>query len=129
LITCDSGFIGSNLLNIFHKKGSTNDCLVNGEVESGIYNIADDKPLSTNHIIKLIGESLGKKPLIWNFSRGFINFLAKVGDLLHLPLNSLRLKKLTQNYVVSNVKIKKALGISCLPVSVKEGMQATLRSF
>jgi hypothetical protein len=36
--------------------------------------------------------------------------VARVGDLLHLPLNSERLKKLTESYVVSNAKLLRALG-------------------
>jgi nucleoside-diphosphate-sugar epimerase len=54
--------------------------------------------------------------------------LAKIGDLLKLPLNSERLQKLTENYVVSNDKIKKALGKE-LPVSAREGLNKTIASF
>ena len=36
---------------------------------------------------------------------------AKVGGMLHLPLAPERLCKLTENYVSSNAKIKKALGV------------------
>jgi len=48
---------------------------------------------------------------------------------LHLSLNKERLRKLTENYVVSNAKIKRALGIEKMPVSAKEGMRKTLDSF
>jgi len=54
---------------------------------------------------------------------------AKVGDRLHLPLNSERLGKLTENYVVSNEKIKKALHIDRMPVRAKDGLTKTIRSF
>jgi nucleoside-diphosphate-sugar epimerase len=54
--------------------------------------------------------------------------LASVGDVLKLPLNSERLQKLTESYVVSNTKIKKALGKQ-LPVSSKEGLIKTFQSF
>ena len=37
--------------------------------------------------------------------------------------------KLTENYVVSNAKIKQALGIDKMPVSAQEGMRKTLDSF
>jgi nucleoside-diphosphate-sugar epimerase len=57
-----------------------------------------------------------------------IAFAAGVGDKLHLPLNSERLKKLTESYVVSNSKLKKALGIEKMPVSAEEGMRETLSS-
>jgi hypothetical protein len=45
-----------------------------------------------------------------------------------LSFNSERIKKLTENYVVSNQKIIKALGIS-LPISAKHGLLTTLNSF
>ena len=37
-----------------------------------------------------------------------MEFCARFGTLLHLPLNEERLRKLTENYVVSNAKIKAA---------------------
>jgi len=72
--------------------------------------------------------SQSKKARIWNSSSALITFAAKVRDKLHLPLNSERLKKLTESYVVSN-KLKKTLGIEKMPVSAEEGMRRTLRSF
>ena len=39
------------------------------------------------------------------------------------------LRKLTENYVVDNGKIKRALGIEELPVSSAEGIRRTIRSF
>lgn len=44
-------------------------------------------------------------------------------------LNKERLRKLTENYVVSNEKIKRALGIEKMPISAQEGMRKTLDSF
>ena len=58
-----------------------------------------------------------------------VRFLARIGDFFHLPLNSERLKKLTESYVVSNKKIKDALGWHEMPVSANEGMRITLESF
>lgn len=103
--------------------------LMVGDVESGVYNVCDDVPLSTNRLIELIGDSLGKRASVWNLSSGFVKGVAKIGDYLHLPLNSLRLQKLSENYVVSNAKIKEALGIDRLPVSSEDGMVETLKSF
>lgn len=97
-------------------------------IPSGIYNIADDVPLSTNEVIKMIAESKGKKAKILNLSMNLIKLLALIGDFLKLPLNSERLQKLTESYVVSNAKIKEALGKQ-LPVSSKEGLIKTFQSF
>ena len=52
-----------------------------------------------------------------------------MGDWLKLPLNTERLRKLTENYVVSNDKIKSALGIEKLPLSAEEGLVKTIKSF
>lgn len=98
------------------------------DIPSGVYNVADDAPLSTNEVINLIAESKGKKAKILNVNTTFIELLARVGDFLKLPLNSERLQKLTESYVVSNAKIKAALG-KPLPVSSKEGLIKTFQSF
>ncbi len=72
--------------------------------ESGIYHLADDQAISTNQLIKLIANSKDKKERIWNCNKSFISSIAKIGDCCKLPLNSNRLQKLTESYVVSNKK-------------------------
>ena len=99
------------------------------DVESGIYNMGDDEALSTNELIEEICKSLGKKAHIWKLPKGLMTGLAKLGGILHLPLNPERLQKLTENYVSSNAKIKKALGVEKMPVNAKEGLKRTLESF
>ena len=99
------------------------------DVPSGIYNIGDDEALSTNELIEEICKSLGKKAHIWKLSKGMMTGFAKIGDALHLPLNSERLRKLTENYISSNEKIKKALGVDKMPVNAREGLKVTLESF
>ena len=103
--------------------------LISGEVESGTYQVADDEALSTNELIRMIAESQGRRLRLWRMSPGAIAWMARVGDWLHLPLNSERLKKLTESYVVSNAKVKRALGWERMPVGAKEGMRQTLESF
>lgn len=98
-------------------------------IPGGIYHLADDEPLSTNEVIKIIGRAGNTVPRLWSFSPFIIKKAAALGDILHLPLNSERLKKLTESYVVDNSKIKKALQISELPVTSREGLEATIRSF
>lgn len=99
------------------------------DVPSGIYNMGDDEALSTNELIEEICKSLGKKAHIWKLPKGMMNGVAKVGGWLHLPLNPERLRKLTENYISSNDKIKKALGVERMPVDARTGLQATLKSF
>ena len=46
-----------------------------------------------------------------------------------MPLNPERLRKLTENYVASNDKIKSALGIDRMPVDARDGLVRTIKSF
>jgi nucleoside-diphosphate-sugar epimerase len=105
------------------------EMLRNTNLNSGVYNFADDNSLSTNDLVTIIGSMLRKKVSLWKIPSGFIKNLVKVGDILPLPLNSERLKKLTESYVVSNSKIKNALGIQKLPLSTEEGLKITIKSF
>lgn len=99
------------------------------DVPSGIYNFADDTSLSTNLLVDIIAKSLKMKARLWHISPSLINFVAKVGDICKLPLNSERLKKLTESYVVSNAKVKKAIEIKLLPYTTEEGLSKTIESF
>jgi nucleoside-diphosphate-sugar epimerase len=105
-----------------------NELIENENIPTGIYNIADDIPLSTNKLIRLISESQGKKPLIWDIPKFIIKIISLFGDLLHLPLNTERLSKLTETYIVSNVKIKKAIN-KPLPVNTEDSLLKTFISF
>lgn len=71
----------------------------------------------------------GKNTRVYNISEGLIKPLAKTGVLLHLPLNSERLKRLTESYEISNTKLKTTVGIERIPVSAKDGLVKTLESF
>ena len=103
--------------------------LITKDVPSGIYHMGDDEALSTNELIAIMCEVMGKKPHIWKMNKGLMESCAGIGTLLHLPLNTERLRKLTENYVVSNAKIKSALGIDKMPVTAKDGLVKTIRSF
>lgn len=103
--------------------------LLTKDVAGGIYHVGDDEPLSTNELITLMCTALGRKPHIWKLNRSMMEGVARIGTLLHLPLNTERLRKLTENYVVSNAKIKAALGIDRLPVRAEEGIIRTIESF
>ena len=104
------------------------ELIQNENIISGIYNVADDEPLSTNDLIKLISSSQSKKYMIWKLPVNLIKFFSKLGDLFNLPLNSERLNKLTETYIVSNAKIKAAIN-KPLPFTVKEGLMKTLNYF
>lgn len=104
------------------------ELIKNKSIISGIYNVADNTPLSTNKVIELISKSQNKTPLIWNINKQIIQLIAKIGESINLPLNSERLSKLTETYIVSNKKIIKQIGKS-LPISSVKGMINTFNSF
>lgn len=104
------------------------ELIVREDIPSGVYHVADDEALSTNDVISLLAESQNRKANIWKVSKGLIQSLAKLGDVFRLPLTTERLKKLTESYVVSNQKIKTAIG-KPLPVSAKNGLLKTFNSF
>ena len=105
-----------------------NELIKNNTIPSGVYNVADDEYLSTNEIISLISNSNNQKPIIFNLSPFIVKFIAKIGDIIPLPLNSERLKKLTESYMVSNKKLKKYMAKE-LPLTSKQGVIKTLKSF
>lgn len=103
--------------------------LNNLTIESGVYNFADDEALSTNQLIQLICNVVGAKPHLWKLPKPLVNGVARIGDILHLPLNRERLHKLTESYVVSNAKVKRVLGVERLPITSEKGLEETIRSF
>ena len=103
--------------------------LINKEIPSGIYNVGDDECLSTNELIALMAKTMHKPNRIWNWNKSIIESLARLGSVIHLPLNTERLEKLTENYVVSNEKLKKALSIDKMPTHAQDGFQITVKSF
>ena len=105
-----------------------NELIDKPDVDSGVYNIADNASLSTKELVAIIGKTIGKPSRIVNFPKFIINLLAKVGDFLPLPINSERVQKLVENYEVSNDKIKKAIKKE-LPLSSKKGIEKTIASF
>lgn len=102
---------------------------LNKEIPSGIYHMSDDEPISTNELIEIICKVINKKPYIWHIPKCFMNVVAKFGGWLRLPLNPLRMQKLTEDYVVSNSKIKNVLGVEQMPIRAIDGLVETIKSF
>ena len=105
-----------------------NELIDNENIDSGVYNIADDKSLSTKELVAIIGETINKPSKILSVPKFVVNLFAKIGDFLPLPINSERVQKLVENYEVSNNKIKKAINKE-LPLSSKKGIEKTIASF
>lgn len=99
------------------------------KMESGLYHISDDEVVSTKEIIEIIKTITNNNVPNVMLPKLIVKFVAKIGDVISLPLNTTRLKKMTCNLIVSNQKIKATLGISKLPYTAKEGLEKTIRSF
>lgn len=97
--------------------------------KNGIYPIADDTPLSTNRIIELMATVQGRQARLWRMPKCFMRMGAKLGDILHLPLNTERLQKLTEDSLLDNTPLKLALGWKKMPVPAEEGLMTTLTAF
>lgn len=98
------------------------------EIPSGIYNVADDLPLSTKDVMQNMGEVLCTPPVFLKFSKNLIKKIAVIGDKIPIVLNTHRLKKLTETYIVNTDKLKKVLR-KPLPISSVEGLKISVRSF
>lgn len=102
--------------------------IIENTIPSGVYHVADDEALSTNDVVTLIAQATGRSGRLMYLPKNFIYFLAKIGDKLKLPLNTERLEKLTENYVISNQKIKQAMSKE-LPLSSRQGIIKTAQAF
>ena len=87
-----------------------------------------ERKIYISDFAKLICNILGKPNRILNLPKLFTRFIAKAGDFLPIPINTERLLKLTENYEVSNLKIKNAINKN-LPLSSTEGIKKTFESF
>jgi nucleoside-diphosphate-sugar epimerase len=105
------------------------ESLLSGRPAPGIYQLADDEAISTNELITLIAGTLGRQPRIVKVPVRCVRLAARLGDLVGLPLNSERLRKLTESYVVANLQIKQTLGWQTMPLSTRDGLRRTLASF
>jgi nucleoside-diphosphate-sugar epimerase len=104
------------------------ELIVNNTIESGVYNIADSQPISTNDLIKIISNVKKRNVLLVNVPKILIKYFIKIISIFNSNINDEFLNKLTTNYVVSNRKIVNAIGKD-LPVSTIAGLTYTLESF
>ena len=60
----------------------------------------------------------------------YLKFIRRFPEIkLLAEANEEEILKLNENYLVSNAKLKKALGIDKMPVSSEEGFVKTIKSF
>lgn len=96
---------------------------------SGIYHIADDEPISTKEIIDIIKSITGRQVPNIAVPKFFIEWIAKLGNVIPIPLNPRRLRKMTSDLVVSTSKIKNELNVFQTPLTARQGFEKTIKSF
>jgi nucleoside-diphosphate-sugar epimerase len=105
-----------------------NELINNNHIKSGVYNVADDEAISTTELVKLISKTIGKRIKILYIPKIIIFIFCFFGDLFKFKVNTESLNKLTENYIVSNRKIKLAINKE-LPLTTKDGLINTLGFF
>ena len=88
-----------------------NKILLNSNIPSGIYHVADDVEYSLNEIYIRLSKSINRNPIIISIPKLIISSISYIGSLLRLSFNLGRLEKLSSSLLVSNNKIKSALNI------------------
>lgn len=96
--------------------------VIEKEITSGIYHLADDGFVSTVQLFELISDAIGKKSRVWNLPVQLINTFSLIAGKKSM------VSKLTEDMMVSNKKIVAALGHP-LPIGLEEGLRNTINSF
>jgi len=98
-------------------------------IPSGIYNVSDDGCLTLSEIYEIMGVALGRKVFIWNISKSFVKLASKVSSRFNDYFDDYQYQKLSTDFVVSNEKIKKALAIDKMPVSIVDGLTKSILEY
>ncbi|MBT1705344.1 NAD-dependent epimerase/dehydratase family protein [Chryseosolibacter indicus] len=93
-----------------------------GNYASGIYHLADDGYLSTTELYKIISKTIGINPISLNIPPAVLRQVFNVIGKRRM------LDKLTEDMMVSNEKVVKAIG-KPLPIGIEEGVRRTINSF
>jgi nucleoside-diphosphate-sugar epimerase len=91
---------------------------------TGIYHIADDEQIALNQLVRMMGELQPNRVMNISLPVFTLDLLSKVGEVLRLPYNKEVHGKLTRALLVSNKKIKKALGLERMPFSFGDGLKS-----
>lgn len=98
-------------------------------VSSGIYNVADNEPISSVQLVNWIAEVFDKKAKIIKVPKGILNLFAKIGDMLNWEFNSNKLFELSHSRIVNGNKIKAALDKNKMPVETETAVLKTIEYY
>ena len=102
--------------------------IIDNALNPGTYLISDSDPISTNDLVRLIGQGSNKKVRIFSLPKTLILILAQIGSWIHAPFNTKTVTKLCENMIVSNQKLLLNLNEN-LPVTSMDGLTKTIKSF
>lgn len=111
------------LLSVDNINYCTHQLIINADLKSDIFMIADDESLSTTEIINIISQAKQKKSRIWKINKSLIKGFVRLGDIFNLPLNHKTFNKLTEDYRIDNAKLKRVLQIEKMPISSQKGLK------
>lgn len=101
----------------------------NTGVPSGIYNVADNEPISSIQLVNWIAAVFDKKAKIIKVPKGILNLFAKIGDMLNWEFNSNKLFELSHSRIVNGNKIKAALDKNKMPVETEIAVLKTIEYY
>lgn len=101
----------------------------NTGVPSGIYNVADNEPISSIQLVNWIAAVFDKKAKIIKAPKGILNLFAKIGDMLNWEFNSNKLFELSHSRIVNGNKIKAALDKNKMPVETEIAVLKTIEYY
>lgn len=110
-------------LNVKNLSYAIEQLLIRSDIKGGRFIVADDGAMSTLDLMELMAKEMGMPLSKLNFPKSFINFLARLGSILRLPFNQKKVAKITEDYVVSNQKLKSALSIERMPYTMSQGIK------
>ncbi|MEA4839396.1 MAG: NAD-dependent epimerase/dehydratase family protein [Bacteroidales bacterium] len=99
------------------------------DIPGGVYNVVDDESLQLVEIYEMMAHALHKKARVYEVSKWIIRSIASVGTRFNFGLDGFQYQKLSTDFEVSNEKLKKALGIKRMPVSVVDGFNRSVINF
>ncbi|HET9570191.1 MAG TPA: NAD-dependent epimerase/dehydratase family protein [Bacteroidales bacterium] len=99
------------------------------DVPGGVYHLTDDGSMTSTDYFKLIGQATGKKVRVWRLGKSFFKVAAVVTGWFHGYFNKFEYLKLSKNFVASNQKLKKALGVKSMPFQLREGLIKSVQEY
>ena len=98
-------------------------------VPSGIYNVTDNEPIVTSHLVNWIADVFDKKAKIIKVPKGILNLFAKLGDMFKWEYNSKKLLEISQSRIINGNKVKEALEMNKMPFDTETAVLKTIEYY